>query len=115
MSVLQSRRALARSPFIGVLAPWAGVAAAAPAGWLFCSGQNVSRATYAALFAVLTRSAAITVTVASPAVVSWSGHGLGAGDPVVFRTTGALPTGLTQGTVYYVIAAGLPANSFEVA
>ena len=115
MSVLQSRRSLARSPFVGMVAPWAGVAAAPPAGWLFCSGQNVGRATYSALFAVLARSAAVTITIASPAVVNWVGHGLGAGDPVVLRTTGALPTGLTAGTVYYVIAAGLTANAFEVA
>jgi microcystin-dependent protein len=94
--------------------PWAGVAVAAPAGWLFCSGQNVSRAAYPALFAVLARSTAVTTTIASPAVVTWSAHGLGAGDPIVFRTTGALPTGLAAGTVYYVIAAGLTANSFQV-
>jgi len=32
----------------------------------------------------------------------------------VFTTTGALPTGITAGTTYYVIAAGLTANAFEV-
>ena len=36
---------------IGVVMPYAG--AAAPAGWLLCFGQNVSRTTYAALFAAI--------------------------------------------------------------
>lgn len=34
------------------------------------------------------------------------GHGFAAGVPVVFSTDGALPAGLTAGTVYYVIAVG---------
>ena len=97
-----------------MVAPWAGVGPTPPAGWLFCAGQNVGRATYPALFAVLARSASVTITIASPAIVTWTGHGLGAGDPIVFRTTGALPTGLAAGTLYYVIAAGLTANAFEV-
>src|SRR5262249_39656503 len=94
--------------------PGRGAPGAPPAGGLSGAGQNVSRASYSALFAVLTRSAAVTISIAAPAIVTWTGHGLGAGDPVVLRTTGALPTGLTAGTVYYVIAAGLTANSFEV-
>lgn len=57
----------------------------------------------------------VTISVGTPGVVTWNGHGLQAGQPVVFSTTGALPTGLTAGTVYYVIAAGLTANSFSVA
>jgi hypothetical protein len=55
-----------------------------------------------------------TISNASPGVVSLTAHGLVAGDAVVFSTTGALPTGLTVGTVYYVISAGLTANAFEV-
>lgn len=60
-------------------------------------------------------SATITMTIASPAVVSHTGHGFVAGDAVVFTTSGALPTGITAGTVYYVISAGLTANAYEVA
>ena len=56
----------------------------------------------------------VTVTIASPGVFTDTAHGLIAGDPVVFSTTGALPTGLTAGTTYYVIAAGLTANSYSV-
>jgi hypothetical protein len=55
-----------------------------------------------------------TVTIASPAVFSATAHGLVEGNTVRFTTTGALPTGLTAGTVYFVIAAGLTANAFEV-
>lgn len=58
--------------------------------------------------------ATVTVTIASPAVFTKTAHGLAAGDPIVFSTTGTLPTGLTAGTTYYVIAAGLTANEFEV-
>ena len=55
-----------------------------------------------------------TVTIASPGVFTVTGHGLGAGDTVVFTTTGALPTGLSVNTVYYVISAGLTSDEFEV-
>lgn len=57
---------------------------------------------------------AITVTVASPAVFTLTAHGLIAGTPIRFTTSGALPTGLSVGVIYYVIAAGLTADNFEV-
>jgi hypothetical protein len=44
-----------------------------------------------------------TMTIASPAVVTKTAHNLENGMAVVFSTTGALPTGVTAGTVYYVI------------
>lgn len=59
-------------------------------------------------------AATITVTIATPAVVTWTGHGLQAGSTVVFTTTGALPTGITAGTRYFVIAAGLTAGAFQI-
>jgi len=63
----------------------------------------------------VSRVVAVTsITNASPAVVNYTGHPFAAGDKVVFSTTGTLPTGLTVGTVYYVISAGLTANAFEV-
>lgn len=55
-----------------------------------------------------------TVTIASPAVFSKTAHGLAQGDKVTFTTTGALPTGLTAGTTYFVQSAGLAADSFRV-
>jgi hypothetical protein len=45
----------------------------------------------------------VTMTIASPCVVSKTAHGLSNDDPVVFSTSGALPTNLTAGTVYYVV------------
>lgn len=44
-----------------------------------------------------------TVTIASPGVVSYTAHPFSNNDPVILETTGALPTGLTQHTVYYVV------------
>jgi hypothetical protein len=49
-------------------------------------------------------SSVATMTIAAPCVVAWALHGLTAGTPIVFSTTGALPTGLVAGTVYYVLA-----------
>ena len=58
----------------------------------------------------------VTISVADPGVVTATGgHGLTVGSPVVFATTGTLPTGLTAGTTYYVIAAGFTATTFSVA
>lgn len=56
----------------------------------------------------------VTVTIASPAVFTLTSHGLAADTKVYFSTTGALPTGITAGTTYYVIATGLTANDFQV-
>ena len=65
------------------------------------------------------KSATVTMTVASPAVVTWgvagAGHGLVAGAPFKFSTTGALPTGVTAGTQYFVIATGLTETTFQFA
>jgi hypothetical protein len=55
-----------------------------------------------------------TITIASPAVITATAHGYGIGQKVRFTTTGALPTGLTVGTDYFVISAGYGANTFEV-
>lgn len=62
-----------------------------------------------------TVSATVTMTSASPAVITWTNHGLQNNAPVVFTTTGALYTGLTAGTTYYVLQAGLTSSAFEVA
>jgi len=52
--------------------------------------------------APVARSSVATITVAAPGVVTWADHGLAVGDKVRFTTTGALPTGLTAGTTYFV-------------
>jgi hypothetical protein len=52
----------------------------------------------------------VTITIASPAVVTF-GVVLAEGTAVSFTTTGALPTGLTVGTTYYLRnVSGLSAN-----
>jgi len=55
-----------------------------------------------------------TVTVASPGVFTATAHGLVANDTVVLVTDGALLTGLEANTTYYIIAAGLTTDAFEV-
>lgn len=56
-----------------------------------------------------------TVTLASPGVFTTSSpHGYAIGEAVVFSTTGALPTGLTAGTTYYIITTGFGASTFQV-
>lgn len=55
----------------------------------------------------------VTITIASPGVVSWTSHGLQNGDSVVLSTTGALPTGLTAGTTYFVVSSAT--NTFQLA
>lgn len=48
-------------------------------------------------------SSTVTITIASPGVVSWTAHGLQNGDRVQLQTTGALPTGLVVNTDYFVV------------
>ncbi|MBR1193244.1 hypothetical protein [Bradyrhizobium sp. AUGA SZCCT0160] len=48
------------------------------------------------------RPATFTVTIASPAVFTFSQHGLSVNQTVSLETTGALPTGLSADTLYYV-------------
>lgn len=47
-------------------------------------------------------SSTVTITIASPGIITWSNHGLSIGSSVKFTTTGTLPTGITAGTIYYV-------------
>ena len=96
----------------GMISPYAGNTA--PTGWLLCDGSAVSRTTYAALFAVLvTVIGTFTVTIASPGLVTIASHGLATGDSIYITTTGALPTGLSVNTRYWVIKND--ANSFWLA
>ena len=47
-------------------------------------------------------TATVTMTNANPGIVTWTSHGLLAGDAVKFSTTGALPTNIVAGTVYWL-------------
>lgn len=55
----------------------------------------------------------ITLTIANPAVVTLSSHGLVTGSKIKLGTTGALPTGLVADTYYYVVY--INANTFNLA
>ena len=77
------------------------------AGWVQVPfGQEILFAQY---------QASVTITIAAPGVVTWTGHVLTAGQAVIFEAqTGAvLPTGLSNGVIYYVVAPAV--NTFEVA
>lgn len=61
-------------------------------------------------------NATVTMTIAVPAVVTWTAHGFSVGaftTALKFTTTGALPTGVTSGTTYYLKA--IDANTFNIA
>jgi hypothetical protein len=51
-------------------------------------------------------SKTVTMDLTSNVISSTGPHGLPDGASVVFSTTGALPTGLTAGTTYYVVSTG---------
>jgi hypothetical protein len=63
-------------------------------------------------------SGTVTISAATPAVVSWTTHGLSAGQPVYFTLsgTGALSflTGVEADKVYYVQTTGLTNDSFRI-
>lgn len=52
------------------------------------------------------------MTIASPCVVTLTAHGLANGNKIYFTTTGALPTGLTVNTKYFIINATV--NTFQL-
>jgi hypothetical protein len=54
-----------------------------------------------------------TISIANPAVITFA-NSFAIDQEVVFTTTGALPTGLSFNTTYYVISAGLSGSSFQV-
>lgn len=87
----------------GFHAPWP--AKRLPSGgWLWADGAAVSRTTYVELFeTIVPLLGTLTVTIASPGVFTLANHGLVIGDAVYLTTTGALPTGLSANTIYYVM------------
>ena len=54
----------------------------------------------------------VTISIATPGVVTWNNHGLQNGQKIQLTTTGALPTGLTASTTYFV--ANVSTNSFSL-
>lgn len=97
---------------VGIIVPFSGPVI--PDEFLECDGSELSRTTYDDLFeSISDDKGEFTVTIASPGVATLSGHGLVTGDCVELTTDGALPTGLSANTNYYVIYNN--ANSFWLA
>ena len=64
---------------------------------------------------IISTNGTVTVSSATPAVVSWATHGLAIGDLVSFTNSGgALPSGITAGIIYYVMTAGFGINAFQI-
>lgn len=63
--------------------------------------------------AALGTAATATITIASPGVVTMTGHGFTGGERVTIATTGALPTNLSVNTVYFIKF--IDANTFNLA
>ena len=63
----------------------------------------------------VSKAATVTISSASPGVVTLAGHGFAADDPVVFSNSGGgLPAEITAGTEYFVKTV-LDANTFTIA
>ena len=65
-------------------------------------------------FLVTAGSQTCTISTASPAVVTRADHRLQAGAILEFSSTGSLPTGISAGVEYYVLADGLSNNTFKI-
>ena len=56
----------------------------------------------------------VTISNATPAVCTLASHGYVQESQIHFKTTGTLPTPILADTVYYVLSAGLTANTFQI-
>jgi hypothetical protein len=66
------------------------------------------------MFISNTSSSVVTMTIASPCVVTWAGSGFSANASLSFSTSGTLPTGITAGTVYYVVPGTPSGGTFQI-
>ena len=91
----------------------------------YLTSSNVTEADYSAYASgttyadgdrviIVSPSATVTMTIASPGVVTWTAHGLPDDTPVRFTTTGALPTGITAGRVYFTRDGTASVNAFKL-
>lgn len=89
-------------------------------GWRFAGGTALVMSTTAYSKDLISYSvdvyfsATATITIASPGVITQNSHGLLGNQPVQFTTTGALPTGLTASTTYYVVGSSITTNTYQV-
>ena len=82
------------------------------ATFVWCDGAAYSRSGYPTLFARLTATSTVTMTIAAPGVVTWTSHGLRTGMHIQLTTTGSLPTGLSPATTYWITV--IDANTFKL-
>lgn len=84
------------------------------------NGSNVNTTTNGSGTHTATPGGVVTITNASPAVVTLNHHGYVPGQIVQFQTTGSLPTGLSTGTNYYItfdptqVTPNISVNTFQV-
>ena len=73
-----------------------------------------SGSTYAAgdYVSVDSPSSTVTMTAATPAVITWANHGFPVDTPIVFTTSGALYSGITAGRAYFIYS--VTTNTFQV-
>lgn len=84
------------------------------AGAITLSGFSAAPSSGATFAQAPTLSATVTISNASPGVVTWTAHGLVANTQVYFTTSGGLPAPLVAGTIYYVVGSSIAANTFTV-
>lgn len=60
-------------------------------------------------------TATVTITIAAPGVITDTAHGLTGACAVVYTTDGALPTGITSGTTYWVVPSSITTNTYSIA
>ena len=60
-------------------------------------------------------SSVVTISIGAGATITWAAHGLPLLAPIKFTNVGgALPTGITAGTQYYIATASYAAGSFQI-
>lgn len=82
--------------------------------FLSVSGKKIQKFVTSDWVDVDTALGTVTMTIATPAVITKVAHGLLANEIVYFTTTGALPTGIVASTPYYVSATGLATDTFQI-
>ena len=60
------------------------------------------------------KTSTVTMTTASPTVVTWVGHTMVANNTVKFTSTGTLPTGIEANVLYYVVPGSVAADVFKL-
>lgn len=72
------------------------------------TGLSAGKYQFDSLFGTVNRYATntVTMTIATPCVVTWTGVPIFSGEIIQFTTTGALPTGVSANTSYYINKTG---------